>query len=247
MFFAANLQLLRRLHDNMSQETLADKLDVSRQTVSKWELGAAYPEVDKLVAIGEFFHCTLDQLLREDLARKDDCYSAVRIVTVERFRMAQYVVISGAPEDDSIAHMEQWAMKCGLHALTGGKVTMIGCDMPILSIEQKTVYGLRGYLSAVVLPESFTVKCEGVREAWQETGKYALITIRDPFRAPFDLIPKGYQTVLHHMEANGIRHPGGGAERLWCFEHVYEKSGVTMMDVFVSVDMLTEGGEIVTL
>jgi transcriptional regulator with XRE-family HTH domain len=246
MNFATNLQLLRKTHGNLSQEALADKMDVSRQTVSKWESGAAYPEVDKLVMLCEFFHCTLDQLLREDMARKNDAYSPVRIVTVERFRMAQYVVISGEPEDDSIAHMELWARKNGLHALTGGKVTMIGCDMPILSIEQKTVYGLRGYLSAVILPESFTAKCNGVREVWQDTGKYAMISVRDPFSAPFDLIPKAYQAVMKHMETHGIRHAGGDGQ-LWCFEKVYEQDGVTMMDIYVSIDMLTEGGEIVTL
>ena len=180
------------------------------------------------------------------MARKNDAYSAVRIVTVERFRMAQYVVISGEPEDDSIAHMERWAQKNGLHALTGGKVTMIGCDMPILSIEQKTVYGLRGYLSACIIPADFVPRHGGVRLAWQDTGKYALITIRDPFRAPFDLIPKAYQAVMKHMEAHAIRHAGGDGQ-LWCFEKVYELDGVTMMDVFVSVDMLTEGREIVTL
>ncbi len=246
MSFANNLQLLRKLHGNLSQEALADKLDVSRQTVSKWESGAAYPEVDKIIALGEFFHCTLDQLLREDMTRKNDAYSPIRIVTVERFRMAQYVVISAEPEDDSIAHMEQWARKNGLHALTGGKITLIGCDMPILSIEQKTVYGLRGYLSACVIPQDFVLRHEGARLAWQETGKYALITIRDPFRAPFDLIPKAYAAILKHMEAQGIRHMGTEGQ-LWCFEKVYELDGVTMMDVYVSVDMLTEGGEIVTL
>jgi predicted transcriptional regulator YdeE len=155
-------------------------------------------------------------------------------------------VISGEPEDDSIAHMELWARKNGLSALTGGKVTMIGCDMSILSIEQKTVYGLRGYLSAVILPESFTAKCNGVREVWQDTGKYAMISVRDPFRAPFDLIPKAYQAVMQHMEAHGIRHAGGEGQ-LWCFEKVYEQDGVTMMGIYVSVDMLTEGGETETL
>ncbi|MFH1512331.1 MAG: helix-turn-helix transcriptional regulator [Bacillota bacterium] len=246
MSLANNLLLLRKAHGNLSQEALADTLNVSRQTVSKWESGAAYPEVDKLIALGEFFHCSLDQLLREDMTRKNEAYSPVRIVTVERFRMAQYVVISGEPEEDSIAHMERWAEKNGLKSLSGGMITMIGCDMPILSIEQKTVYGLRGYMSAVILPDSFASGCAGVREAWQEKGKYALISIRDPFRAPFDLIPKAYQAVMRHLQAHGIRHAGAEGQ-LWCFEKVYELDGVTMMDVYVSVDMLTEGGEPVTL
>ncbi len=246
MFFTNNLQLLRKMRANMSQEALADKMDVSRQTVSKWESGAAYPEVDKLIALSEFFHCTLDQLLKEDMARRSDAYSPVKLVLVDRFRMAQYAVISAEPEDDSIAHMERWAQKNGLHALTGGKVTMIGCDLPILSIEQKTVYGMRGYLSACVVPEDFTPRTGGARLVWQEKAKYAHITIRDPFCAPFDLIPKAYGVVMAHMQAHGIRHAGAEGQ-LWCFERVYENDGVTFMDIYVSVDMLAEGGEPVTL
>jgi DNA-binding XRE family transcriptional regulator len=246
MNFSNNLQSLRKTHGNLSQEALADTLNVSRQTVSKWESGAACPEMDKLVALCEFFHCTLDQLVREDLNRKNEAYSPVEIVKLDRFRMAQYVVISGEPEDDSIAHMQQWAQKSGLRTLMHGQVTMIGCDMPNLSIEQKTVFGLRGYMSACVIPDDFAPRCGGVRLAWQDAGKYARITVRDPFAAPFDLIPKAYTAVIKHMKDHGIRHAGPEGQ-LWCFEHVYEKDGTTFMDIYISVDMLTPGGTDVTL
>lgn len=54
---------LRKAHD-MTQEQLAEKLDVSRQSISKWESGQAMPEADKLVAIGDVFHVTTDYLLK---------------------------------------------------------------------------------------------------------------------------------------------------------------------------------------
>ena len=241
MNFANNLQALRKTHGNLSQEALADQMNVSRQTVSKWESGAAYPEVDKLAALADYFHCTLDQLLREDLNKKREAYSDVEIKRLGRFRMAQYVVISGEPEDDSIAHMQKWAQANGLEG-----APMIGCDVPNLTIEQKTVYGLRGYLSAVVLPGSFTQQCASVREAWQEAGKYARITVRDPFAAPFDLIPNAYKAIHTHMEAHGIRH-ASTQPALCCFERVYEKDATTYMDIYIAVDMLTPGGETATL
>ena len=43
MSFGQNVQFLRKMHNKMTQEELAEKLGVSRQTVSKWELDAAYP------------------------------------------------------------------------------------------------------------------------------------------------------------------------------------------------------------
>lgn len=65
--FAANLQLLRQ-KQGMSQEVLAEKLGVSRQSVSKWESAAAYPEMSTLITLCELFHADLDTLLRGNVA-----------------------------------------------------------------------------------------------------------------------------------------------------------------------------------
>ena len=43
MFFGTNLQFLRRSNQNMTQERLAERLNVSRQTISRWESGEAFP------------------------------------------------------------------------------------------------------------------------------------------------------------------------------------------------------------
>lgn len=48
----------------MSQEALASALQVSRQSVSKWETGGSVPELDKLVKLSELFDVTLDELVR---------------------------------------------------------------------------------------------------------------------------------------------------------------------------------------
>ena len=50
MNFSEKLQKLRK-ENKLSQEQLANLLDVSRQAVSKWESGATYPEMDKLLAL----------------------------------------------------------------------------------------------------------------------------------------------------------------------------------------------------
>ena len=48
-----------------SQEVLAEKLNVSRQAVSKWELGTTLPETDKVIAISDFFNVSTDYLLKD--------------------------------------------------------------------------------------------------------------------------------------------------------------------------------------
>lgn len=67
MTFGDRLSRLRR-ENNLTQEQLASLLGVSRQSVSKWESDAAYPETDKLIRLCELLGCTLDALVRGDNA-----------------------------------------------------------------------------------------------------------------------------------------------------------------------------------
>ena len=66
MKFCTKLQKLRK-EKHLSQEQLADMLDVSRQSVSKWEGGSTYPEMDKLIEICKIFNVTLDDLTNDNV------------------------------------------------------------------------------------------------------------------------------------------------------------------------------------
>ena len=59
-----NIYTLRR-KSGLSQEQLAEKLGVSRQAISKWEGGLSTPELDKLRALSECFHVSIDELTGE--------------------------------------------------------------------------------------------------------------------------------------------------------------------------------------
>ena len=61
-----------RKENNITQEQLADRLGVSRQSISKWESDVAYPETDKLIRMSRIFDCSLDYLLKEDVTEKSD-------------------------------------------------------------------------------------------------------------------------------------------------------------------------------
>ena len=60
--FKDNLISLRKLN-NMSQEELADRLDISRQTLSKYETGESLPDIEKCKAIANIFDVSLDDLV----------------------------------------------------------------------------------------------------------------------------------------------------------------------------------------
>ena len=69
MSFADNLKQLRKEH-HLSQEELAELLDVSRQAVSKWEQGNGYPEVEKLLLLSSKLNISLDSLMSTEIAKE---------------------------------------------------------------------------------------------------------------------------------------------------------------------------------
>lgn len=60
------ISLLRKQH-GLSQEDLADKLEISRQSVHKWEQGLSYPEIDKIRRLAQIFGVSIDALLNDDI------------------------------------------------------------------------------------------------------------------------------------------------------------------------------------
>ncbi|WP_290123189.1 helix-turn-helix domain-containing protein [Apilactobacillus ozensis] len=51
---------------NLTQEQLANNLQVSRSTISSWETGRSYPDLEMIVRICDFFNVSLDYILRND-------------------------------------------------------------------------------------------------------------------------------------------------------------------------------------
>lgn len=66
MNFAENLRALRE-KNGMTQEQLAERMEVSRQTVSKWEAGGSFPEMEKMLLLTEIFDCTMDGLMKGNM------------------------------------------------------------------------------------------------------------------------------------------------------------------------------------
>lgn len=86
MILAEKIITLRK-RMNWSQEELAEKLNISRQSVSKWEVGATIPDLDKILKMSELFGVSTDYLLKDEIEEseavsgRDACEG--RVVTVE--------------------------------------------------------------------------------------------------------------------------------------------------------------------
>ena len=66
MDFGKKMQELRK-KNNLSQEELADKVGVARQTISKWEIGDTTPDINKVKIISKIFNISIDELVDNDI------------------------------------------------------------------------------------------------------------------------------------------------------------------------------------
>lgn len=71
MDFNNKLYELRK-QKGLSQEELANRLNVSRQTISKWEVGDSTPDMEKLVAISDLFEISLDELVLDKAPAREE-------------------------------------------------------------------------------------------------------------------------------------------------------------------------------
>ncbi len=82
------LYVLRKKR-GLSQEQLAERLNVSRQAISKWESGTSIPESDKLITISQYFNVTLDYLM------KDDSGNSLQSVSTDKPKRLSQKMIAG--------------------------------------------------------------------------------------------------------------------------------------------------------
>ena len=220
MSFGKNLQYLRQLSAGMTQETLAEKLNVSRQTISKWEMDAANPEMDKALELCKVFNCSLDNLFRDEMDQRSNAYSNLRVEYVPKFRYVKHTVISTEPESDAIERVIRYAKENGTE-----NPKVIGWDFPNLSAEQINVFKMHGYTAAWILPDGLMP--EGLEVKEQTGHKYAAIHIERPFDNPFVTIPGAYHTLGDYMRTNGLAYVKN--EVIPCFETDGES-----MDVYLA-------------
>lgn len=231
MNIGKNIQFLRKMNMGMTQEKLAEYLNVSRQTVSKWELGTAVPETEKLIELSDLFNCTIDELVKGEMGIYEEACVDMRTQKVDGFRYISYTVISKEPEDDAINHVKAIAAAQGCK-----NPKIIGWDMQILSQEQINVYHMHAYCAAWVLPDGFVCDDElGEMICEQPCARYAVVTIKDPFSAPFRIIPNAYRMLMAYMQVNSIAHRMNDGV-IECFEHSYERDGTEYMDVYIAAE-----------
>ena len=110
-----------RTQKNWSQGDLADALDISRQSVSKWENDASIPELDKLLKLSELFGVTLDEFVRgEEVPKTETAMPAAQTVTASFAPQA-------APEHEKRHTIAGTVLLC-----TGAVILVFACCSPVI-------------------------------------------------------------------------------------------------------------------
>ena len=98
MALSEKLYTLRR-KSGLSQEQLAEQLNVSRQAISKWEAGQSIPESDKLLSISNYFNVSLDYLMKEEtqdtISEKENINTSLQTGDRTRWLLGIVICIGG--------------------------------------------------------------------------------------------------------------------------------------------------------
>jgi len=120
-----------RTAQNLSQGDLAERLEVSRQSVSKWETGQSVPDLDKIIKLADLFGITVDELVREDSRTKANSPQPTpepQVIYVERHPGRTPAQITG------IILMVLGGLAIVLGLLANGAGLLIGLGMVIIAL-----------------------------------------------------------------------------------------------------------------
>ncbi|MBA1434535.1 helix-turn-helix domain-containing protein [Bombilactobacillus bombi] len=91
MLFSKRLKITRQSL-NLTQEKVASQLHVTQQTISSWENGRSYPDIDSLIQISDYYQISLDTLLKEDTGMKEEIKKSEVLHTLRPTFIATYLI-----------------------------------------------------------------------------------------------------------------------------------------------------------
>lgn len=131
MRFCDKLPKLRK-NNNYSQEQLADKLNVSRQAVSKWEMGSSYPDMDKMLQMCKILNCNLEDLMDdgvigENVAGQKNSKSNINTYMKDflNFITKSYNMFCSMKFKEKIKLIFEMACICGILAILGAIILAV--------------------------------------------------------------------------------------------------------------------------
>ena len=180
MKFGENLRNLRKTK-KLSQERLAEKVGVSRQSVSKWECGEAYPEMDNILILCNIFHCKINELVHEDLTDIDSLDEEVKM-SIVKFKKEKQKQMKGLSK--------------GIYIL--GRIGKIASIIGIIAIA----------ITMIIIPvvignikvENNTVEIFGEKIKYKDEGNNILLTYNNGEKIETTVEPVEIKEMIEKLE-----------------------------------------------
>ena len=86
---------------NLSQEELAEKVYVTRQTISNWENGKSYPDIHSLLLLSSLFNVSLDQLIKGDVETMKEIINEQEVKKLNHYRDRKSTRLNSSHTDSS--------------------------------------------------------------------------------------------------------------------------------------------------
>lgn len=155
-----------RTTNKMSQGDLAEKLSVSRQSISKWETNASVPELDKLIQLSDLFGISLDDLVRsDDLETSDDRDDREEDIPLSQSQQTQIVIQHSLTTQKIVGFilLSLGLLCCLISLFAGSGLLIIGgyiifCSVICLLVKKYAglIIGWITMIQAIVLTPYFT-------------------------------------------------------------------------------------------
>lgn len=113
----------------LSQSDVANRLNITRQSISKWENGKGYPDLDNLVLLSEVYEVSIDELLKENdaLKKKKEANNDLIEINKKRLERHQKMEPETKPKDESFLLLVLSLASCW--------VPILGVILPILILK----------------------------------------------------------------------------------------------------------------
>ncbi len=230
MTLSENLPYLRT-RQNMTQEQLAEQLDVSRQSVSKWESGASYPEMETILKLCDIFHIDMDTLLRGSAEKSlaEDSAGYDRFMNLYALKIAgavagiivgvavsSLIYLMGMPEVFSVILLMTVIAVCTVILIASGMeeenfrkqypvVSDFYTDKQRQGFRRKSIWYVAGSVGAILFGVILLILTEGL-EAYEEwIGSVFLLIVAG---AVFFLVYSGMMEEKYHIaKYNWLNNP----------------------------------------
>ena len=177
MKFGDNLRTLRK-EKGISQENLAEKVGVSRQSVSKWETGETYPEMNNILELCKIFHCNINDLVNDSIVDVESLDEEIKM-NVVKFKQEKQKKMKALSKIIAImAKIGRIAIYICIPFIVLAMIVLPPLVNNVDVVDNKIILKNTATINIIENENDVTIEVDGKKIA-EENDKQAILTIKD--------------------------------------------------------------------